>query len=447
MSAAVAMAAVLATIGGMLVFLRWCQRCWSLPAELSRKLFHIGGGVVSLSLPWLFAEPTPVLVLTGVSTAGLLALRRVPALRDGLGRVTGSVGRLSLGEVYFPISVGVLFVLAHDEPALYCVPLLLLTFADSVAALIGVRYGRVRYDGTDGVKSWEGSVSFFLVAFLSAHVPLLLGTPTGRAESLLIAAILGLLVMMLEAVAWAGLDNLFIPLIGYGLLHSLMGLSSQELSERLLATVAFVGATLVFGRRTTLNTAAVLGGCLIGYVIWMVCGWRWVLMPAVVFVSYRWLSPVSDWDRHRFHAVQVPFWVCAAGLAWLLLAWWRQRMDLFFPYTISFAANLAVIGIVRHQLSGTGCSPWRVLVPQAVKGWLVLMVPFLAVEAASQGVSPRLLAQVALALPCVLLAACLYCLPERSPKPGADVPRWRWQALAAGLGSAGGVVLLAGGRL
>ena len=40
--------------------------------ELLRKLLHIGMGVVSLSLPWLFDTPWPVLVMAGLFGLGLL---------------------------------------------------------------------------------------------------------------------------------------------------------------------------------------------------------------------------------------------------------------------------------------------------------------------------------------------------------------------------------------
>jgi phytol kinase len=69
--------------------------------------------------------------------------------------------RRSLGEVYFPAAVAVLFCLSHQTPLLFCIPILMLTLADAVAALIGVRYGRLRYQTLEGQKSAEGSITFF----------------------------------------------------------------------------------------------------------------------------------------------------------------------------------------------------------------------------------------------------------------------------------------------
>src|SRR5262249_1979590 len=152
--------------------------------ELARKIVHMGMGGVTLTFPWLFHEAWPVLLLAGVSILGLLALRVVGSLKSALGSVLGGVSRVSLGELYFPLAVRVLFVLFLGGPdgervpriILYAAPILLLTLADAAAALIGVSYGRLHYVTADGVKSWEGSLACFTCAFFCAHVPLLLGT-------------------------------------------------------------------------------------------------------------------------------------------------------------------------------------------------------------------------------------------------------------------------------
>src|SRR5207248_6187645 len=117
--------------------------------------------------------------------------------------------------VYFPLAVCVLWLLylntGDGEPVRsrigYLVPLLLLTLSDALAALVGVAYGRFQYTTPDGFKSLEGSFAFFLCSFVCVHVPLLLLTDRGRAETLLIAVLLAWLATMFEAIAWGGLDN------------------------------------------------------------------------------------------------------------------------------------------------------------------------------------------------------------------------------------------------
>ena len=223
-------AIVLAALGGLLGALRLYQK-WGKPQpELLRKILHVGMGLVACSFPWLFDGSWPILLLGALSLVGMVALRTVKTLSGSVGTVVSGVGRISFGEIYFPLAIALQWHIFLFESGpfeyrvlLYCIPLLLLTVADAAAALVGVNYGSVRFATADGVKSAEGSLAFFLCAFLCVHIPLLLGSDTGRVETLLIAVLLALVAMLFEAIAWAGLDNLLLPLVGYLLLRIYFG--------------------------------------------------------------------------------------------------------------------------------------------------------------------------------------------------------------------------------
>jgi phytol kinase len=191
--------------------------------ELLRKSFHIIMGMVALACPWLFRESWPVFVLAAASAFFLLSLRHSALLRRRFGGVVDGVQRKSLGELYFPLAIAAVFVLARGHIVLYSVPVLLLTLADSAAGLIGMFWGRMRYAAAEGHKSAEGSLACFLLAVLSIQIPLWLWSPTGPAECLLIGVVVGLVVTLIEAVSWRGLDNLLIPLGSFVLLKALLG--------------------------------------------------------------------------------------------------------------------------------------------------------------------------------------------------------------------------------
>jgi phytol kinase len=267
---------VLLALGALMAGARAFQRVRAPHPELVRKLPHLGMGLLSLSLPWLFASPRPVLVLVALAVLGMLGLRVAPPLKAGLGSVIHGVQRPSLGEVYFPLGVGAIFLLSRGDRLLFGIPILILALADAAAALIGIRYGQLRYSTAEGDKSAEGSLAFFTVAFLSTYIPLLLFTGTGRTESLLIALSLALLVMLLEAVSWGGLDNLFIPLGGFVLLKTYLTMDVPHLAACLAVTVILVAFVLFWRRRTTLNDSALLGAALVGYACWALGGWRWM---------------------------------------------------------------------------------------------------------------------------------------------------------------------------
>jgi phytol kinase len=150
-----------------------------------------------------------------------------------------------LGEVNIPLSACLLFVLAHDRPLLYIVPLLLLTLADPAAAIVGSRYGSLQYVTRDGHKSLEGSLAFFIVSFLGTSGALLVAAPTADVAAPGVALTLALLLTLVEAISWRGLDNLLIPVTGFIFLESLMASNLVALLVSVLLVAAILGAICI----------------------------------------------------------------------------------------------------------------------------------------------------------------------------------------------------------
>ncbi len=441
-------AIVLTVLGGLLGALRLYQK-WGAPQpELPRKILHVGMGLVACSFPWLFDESWPVLLLGVLSLAGMVAMRTVAALSSSVGTVVSGVGRFSFGEIYFPLAIAIqwhiyLFATALPEyrVLLYCIPLLLLTLADAAAALVGINYGSLRFDASDGMKSTEGSLAFFLCAFLCVHIPLLLGSNTGRVETLLIALLMALLAMLFEAIAWAGLDNLILPLVGYLLLRIYLGLSVVELEMRVAMTVGLMVFVLLYRTRTTLLGSALLGACLVGYLSWALGGWRWLASPITVFVGYTLLSPRTEANSQRKHNIHAVVAVSAASLAWLFL---YRLLDLlepayFYLFTLAFAAQLAIIAIARLGYDYPRLSAVPLLGVCILQGWGLLFVPYLVLAWSE----PHCLIYALWALPGVALAAIGFYFTQPSVRDcPTDQPRWLRQAAGGALGSAVGLVPL-----
>ena len=336
---------VLGALAVALVLFRWLQVRGKFSPEGARKGVHIAMGAITLSFPFLFSRPEPVVVLALLAVGAMMAIRYVPMLRDRLGGVLHGVERRSYGEIYYPIAVCVLFLVAADTPVLYFIPLLLLGLADPAAALIGIRHGFAPYDTVEGTKSREGSVAFAAVAFLGVHVPLLLLTETGRAESLLVACIVAILATILEAVSWRGLDNLFVPLGAYVLLDRLLSFSASLLTMHLVVLLGLLVGAAVWRRQTTLGGGAVAGAVLVAYVTWAVGGTLWLGAPLFVYLTYTRLWPGARDPEARLHTVQNVFSVVAVGVAWLFLARAADAPALLVPYTLSYTAALALLGV------------------------------------------------------------------------------------------------------
>lgn len=360
---------VMLILGALMGMLKVFQP--AMPAEISRKAVHVGMGLVCLSFPWVFRDGWPVIALCVIAIAGLSAIRFVPALRKEAGGILGGVERQSFGELYFPLAVAAVFLMVRGDRLLFVIPVLTLTVADSVGALIGLRYGFARYHTDEGLKSAEGSAAFFIAAFLSCHVPLLLFSQTGRAECLLISLTAGFVVMLLEAISWRGQDNLIIPIGMFFLLEFFLPLSAGALLLRFLVIFALVIMVVACRNRTTLSDSGVLAGALSGYAVWAFGGWFWLLPPLLLFLIYIYLPPFPA-DSRPIQNLRAVTRVMAGGFFWLLLARLLSRDDLIGPYFLCMAAHAGNITTARLRVVRGSLSLRRIL----LIGWLIPTVCF-----------------------------------------------------------------------
>jgi phytol kinase len=426
---------VLALLGLAFLLLRLFEKHRSPHPEVLRKLMHVPMGLITASFPWLFDQVWPVLLLAAGSLAVLVLVRSGFSATRSVRGVLHGVERSSWGELLFPVSVALLFVLAQGDPLLYSVPILILALADAVAALIGVYYGQTQFKTLEGSKSIEGSFAFFIVAFLCVHVAVLLFTDTGRVESLLIGLLMGIIVMLFEAVAWRGLDNLFIPVASFALLKSYLDADAMDLSVRLVV-ILLLGVFLMFWRRrSTLDDSALIGAGLVAYGAWAVGDLYWLLVPVSVFVVATLLAQRMQADgRKPIHTVYALLSVAGPGLAWLVLNRNVGSADLFFAYAVAFSAHLTMFG-VSYAHYGLGHLSVPRITPAILQGVGVLVLPYLLMW----GLDWRLLTAVGLGT--VLLASAgilfLRLQPALDDCP-ATADRWIRQALIAG-----GISLLA----
>jgi phytol kinase len=427
-----ATAAALAAFLLLFAVLQLIARTGRTRPEATRKLLHTGSGLLTLTFPFLFRDVRPVLLLTGASALVIAVVKFLPAARSRFGAVAHRVDRMTFGELYFPISVALLFWLTRGEdPLLFVVPILVLTLADATCALVGSRYGLTPYEGAS--KSLEGSVAFTIVAFFCVHVPLLLWSSVGRIESLLIAATLALLVMLLEGSAWRGLDNLFIPIGGYFLLRAYLPMDVAALIARLTVTSGLVLLIVVWRHRTTLEDDSLVAGAFLSYIAWALMGWRWLVPPLAIFVAYAWLSPPTPDNSRRMHGVPAVLSIWSSAIGWVALAHATRRPELLLPYSIVFAAHLAMFGVSRlaHQFRDQPLAPlfWRAV----LMSWLIMLAPVVAITGA--GVAG--LGAAGWSLVAIALGVWVFVVLQPEIRDARqDARRWISQGAAAALASA-----------
>ncbi|MEM7384145.1 MAG: hypothetical protein AAF514_04300 [Verrucomicrobiota bacterium] len=345
MNATLACALVLGTLLGLMMAVRSLGRRFNWHPESQRKLVHMGMGLIALSFPWLFDNIWPVIVLGAIAIAALLALKLIPTLRNTIGGALHDVDRSSYGDLFFTIAIVIVFTASQGDPIKFCIPMAILTFADAVGALIGVRYGKTAFATLSGKKSAEGSAMFFMTCFMVAHVPLLLFTDLGRAETLLISLILATMVMMVEAVSTRGIDNLIIPVAGWYLISEYMAMDLSTLMGRTAIVLALMLFVLLLRKRTSLDGSSLLGSILFGYGCWALGGWLHLLIVLLFYISHLFATHTVRKQAPLRHDLYAVISIALTGLIWLVL---EDRIappppsNLIFPFALGMAAHFGI---------------------------------------------------------------------------------------------------------
>lgn len=368
---------------------------YSLHAEVRRKIVHVSLGLYALCFPLMFSEPWEVVTLCLLAIAILVGARILPSLAGSLGPALHGVKRNSVGELLFAFSIALLFFLSRDQVVLYVLPLLILALCDAFAALVGVSYGRISFVVEQGRKSIEGSVVFFLTAWILAMISLLLLSGLARDEVIISSLIVAGIGTLLEGISWKGLDNLFIP---FGLFLLTQRILETPLWGLVTMTAVFLvvlAVALWLSVRSAQHVHAVVTIMATIFFCWTAVGWAAVVAPAAVFVAYLYLRSRGEFEAGDGSELPLAFCLISTAMAWYILGQ-VLGISTYYAFNLSFGMHLVALLLVQQK---TG-SMSRILVA-LLFGWLVANVRLLFIE--DVGVRDLQLSIIALSI--LLLAA------------------------------------------
>lgn len=208
----------LAYIFGIIGLAEGLRRWRSYGSGFTRKVIHIGVGMLSWALPWLFDSPWPFVV----ACAGFMLLNYLD-WRYGFFASMASADEANLGTVYFPLAAAVVVLIFWQRLPLMVAALMPLAWGDGLAPVIGQAYGRHPYAVWGHRRTLEGSLGFFVacLAFTWLALWLLPGMPAlSPTQALIPALIVSLGTTLIEAVSIWGLDNLTITALAIVILSS-----------------------------------------------------------------------------------------------------------------------------------------------------------------------------------------------------------------------------------
>ena len=175
--------------------------------ELTRKIVHIGSGNVILVAWWLNIATSVILAAAAIAAAIALISYFIPILPS-----INSVGRNSLGTLFYAISIGVLAAwFWQDKPQYTAIGILVMAWGDGMAAIIGQRFGKHTYQVFEITKSWEGSLAMAIATFIVTNT-ILLVIEGNHWQIWLTSLIVAIVATSLEAFSKLGIDNFTVPI-------------------------------------------------------------------------------------------------------------------------------------------------------------------------------------------------------------------------------------------
>ena len=166
--------------------------------SLSRRLAHIGAGVINLLAPLYMSYTT--IIIVNVLFAGLLLVGRKT---DYFSSIQTS-DRKTHGDVYFPLGIIAAAVIFLPENVLaFQYGVAIMGISDALAGFVGERWGQKRISIINNPKTLTGAAVFYI----SSLVITLIFAP----QLLPMVFLLPLILTAVEFVLVYGLDNLILP--------------------------------------------------------------------------------------------------------------------------------------------------------------------------------------------------------------------------------------------
>jgi phytol kinase len=199
---------VIAYLGMLLIIAEGVNRIIRPNVEITRKIVHIGSGNVILFAWWLNIPVSVIIMASIIACITAIASYFLPILPS-----VNSVGRKSFGTLFYAISIGLLSIWFWEtgNPEYTVIGILIMSWGDGLAALIGKKWGKHPYQLWGNKKSWEGSLTMTVVSFIIVSL-ILLYTVGNLGQIYLIALIVAISATILEMVSQWGIDNLTVPL-------------------------------------------------------------------------------------------------------------------------------------------------------------------------------------------------------------------------------------------
>ena len=325
----------------------WLYHRRGVAAEVTRKTSHVGAGLTVFSMPWLVTSHWTVLLLS-IGFVIILGGSKLVGLLPSV----HAVDRRTSGAQYYPLAVYMIFVLADGSALLFQVPILVMALSDTGAAVVGRRYGIVRYRVVDDYRSLGGSTTFFGLTFAVVLVALGVAGYGDLPAVLIVTLLVATIATAVEGISTRGADNLLVPYATFLVLRSTMDASREVLGDWVLGTALCFGVLLAAHRAMRLNATSFMAAFLAGVLAWGLGGPLWLACLAVPLVCVAVARRAGDAEEFDLPPMVSAF---AVSVGLILLHGHLHDAAIFVAFLGSTAAITSIS--LTHTARRRGVGP------------------------------------------------------------------------------------------
>ena len=266
------------------------KKIWSTHAN--RIIIHITVGIAVSLTPHIFTTSLQPALL-----ALIFFLINLISYKNKMLNSFHSIGRVSYGTIFFPLSFLLITIPFWDYPIHITISLMLLAIADPIAAIVGENINRpVSYTILTDKKTVQGSVAMFICSMIIIFILSKYFFQDWDLDFQIVAAIsIGLAVTMAEAISYKGSDNLTIPIIAFLFIELFNQINKNGLIIDYFLFVALIFLILFISyKRKYLSISGFIGAVIMAILLYGFGGSSYIYPLVVFFIISSILSHFKE---------------------------------------------------------------------------------------------------------------------------------------------------------
>ena len=251
-----------------------------LSVHANRIIIHITVGIAVSLTPHIFNTHLQPALL-----AFIFFLINLISYHNNILNSFHSIGRVSYGTIFFPLSYLLISISFWDYPNHITISFILLAIADPIASIVGENINKpISYTLLTDKKTLQGSIAMFICSMIIIFILSNYFFHDWNLDFQIVAAIcIGLAVTLAEAISYKGSDNLTIPIIAFLFIKLFNHINKNELMiDNFLFAALILFILFISYKKKQLSVSGYIGAVVMAILLYGFGG-RSYIYPLVVF--------------------------------------------------------------------------------------------------------------------------------------------------------------------